>query len=392
MWTEHIWSELWPLWKEHIWSEPSPPVNRTHLIWTVTPCEQNTSSLNRRPCEQNTSSLNRHPLWTEHTWFGPSPPVNKTHLVWTVTALWTEHVWFGRRPLEQNTSGLIRFPLWTEHIWSELWPLWKEHIWSEPSPPVNRTHLIWTVTPCEQNTSGLNRHRPVNRTHQIWTVTPCERNTSGLNRYPCEQNTSGLTPQPKYTMRVKLCHSLTVQCTHTLPVQCAHTLPVQWTHTLPVQCTHTLHVQCTHTLHVVRNKWTARPTHNARNHPTPFCSYVFDDPYDTAQYTGMLLNHNVERERMHVNLHRTTRGYPISPFNILWSIQLSYHDTYLTTINKLKCSRFRTVSEKPAQQPKLVYTRLKGTQKGKVTCYACERVNKNKLFRTVITFLTSVVY
>ena len=32
---------------------------------------------------------------------------------------------------------------------------------------------------------------------------------------------------------------------------------------------------------------------------------MFGHPCDTAQHTGKLLNHNVERERMHVNLHRT---------------------------------------------------------------------------------------
>ena len=37
-------------------------------------------------------------------------------------------------------------------------------------------------------------------------------------------------------------------------------------------------------------------------------------------------------------------------------------------------------------------TLLKGNQKGKVTCYARERVNKNELFWMVITFLKSVVY
>ena len=35
---------------------------------------------------------------------------------------------------------------------------------------------------------------------------------------------------------------------------------------------------------------------------------------------------------------------------------------------------------------------IKGNQKGKVTCYARERVNKNELFWMVITFLKSVVY
>ena len=35
---------------------------------------------------------------------------------------------------------------------------------------------------------------------------------------------------------------------------------------------------------------------------------------------------------------------------------------------------------------------FKGNQKGKVTCYARERVNKNELFWMVITFLKSVVY
>ena len=35
---------------------------------------------------------------------------------------------------------------------------------------------------------------------------------------------------------------------------------------------------------------------------------------------------------------------------------------------------------------------FKGNQKGKVTCYTLERVNKNELFGTVITFLKSVVY
>ena len=32
------------------------------------------------------------------------------------------------------------------------------------------------------------------------------------------------------------------------------------------------------------------------------------------------------------------------------------------------------------QQLTLSYETVKGTQKGKVTCYARERVNKNKLF------------
>ena len=34
---------------------------------------------------------------------------------------------------------------------------------------------------------------------------------------------------------------------------------------------------------------------------------------------------------------------------------------------------------------------FKGTPKGKVTCYAHERVNTNELFRMIITYLTSLV-
>ena len=55
-------------------------------------------------------------------------------------------------------------------------------------------------------------------------------------------------------------------------------------------------------------------------------------------------------------------------------------------------------SRKPLQKPsKLLSLQqlknfFKGTQKGKVICYAPESVTKNELFLMVITFLKSVVY